>query len=38
MINLPKFDTYSVAARIFLGVAIGGALLFAIMTSIYFMR
>jgi hypothetical protein len=38
MINPPQFASYSVPARIFLGVAIFGVLLFAVMTSIYFMR
>ena len=38
MIDQPHFDSYSIQARICLGIATFGALLFAVMTSIYLMQ
>jgi hypothetical protein len=38
MINRPQVDYYSVPARICLGVAIVGSLLFAVTASIYLMQ
>ncbi len=35
MISPPQFDSYSLSARICLGIAIFGALLFAAVTSVY---
>jgi hypothetical protein len=38
MVNQPSFDSHSLPARLCLGVAILGAVLFAVTTSIYFMQ